>query len=105
VLDANPSYLPALMAVADQKWQSGDRKGALTLYRRVVEQVGPSTDYGQRAAARIAEGSGSESSSSKAAPPAPTSPSASTATSAPTAAAPGTTPYIDTSDLPGVNAP
>jgi predicted Zn finger-like uncharacterized protein len=59
VLEANPSYLPALMASADAKWEAGDRKGAITLYRRIVEQAGTSTDYGQRAQARIAQGEGS----------------------------------------------
>jgi predicted Zn-dependent protease len=58
VLDANPSYLPALMASADAKWDAGDRKGAIALYRRIVEQAGTSTDYGQRAQARIAQGEG-----------------------------------------------
>jgi predicted Zn finger-like uncharacterized protein len=90
VLDANPSYLPALMATADQKWQAGDRKGAITLYRRVLEQAGPSTDYGQRAQARITQGDGSDSK------PAPEA--------APTQAPPAK-PEIDTSDLPGVTPP
>jgi tetratricopeptide (TPR) repeat protein len=63
VLDANPSYLPALMASADAKWESGDRKGAILLYRRIVEQAGTSTDYGQRAQARIAQGEGSSAGS------------------------------------------
>jgi predicted Zn-dependent protease len=58
VLDANPSYLPALMASADAKWEAGDRKGAIALYRRIVEQAGTSSDYGQRAQARIAQGEG-----------------------------------------------
>jgi tetratricopeptide (TPR) repeat protein len=55
VLEQNPSYLPALMASADQRYQSGDRKGAVTLYRRILEQAGAGSEYGQRAAARIAE--------------------------------------------------
>jgi predicted Zn finger-like uncharacterized protein len=58
VLEANPSYLPALMASADSKWEAGDRRGAIALYRRIVEQAGASTDYGQRAQARIAQGEG-----------------------------------------------
>jgi predicted Zn finger-like uncharacterized protein len=95
VLEANPSYLPALMATADQKWQAGDRKGAIALYRRVLEQAGPSTDYGQRAQARIAQGEGGDQSSSK-----PSSPPTSTP-----AEPPPSKPEIDTSDLPGVTPP
>jgi len=94
VLDANPSYLPALMATADNKWQAGDRKGAITLYRRILEQAGASSDYGQRAAARIAQGEGTDS-----AKPAPTGQSpAPTPTPKPDST-------IDTSDLPGVTPP
>jgi predicted Zn finger-like uncharacterized protein len=55
VLEQNPSYLPALMASADQKFQSGDKKGAVALYRRILEQAGAGTEYGERAAARIAQ--------------------------------------------------
>jgi tetratricopeptide (TPR) repeat protein len=62
VLEANPSYLPALMASADSKWEAGDRRGAIVLYKRIVEQAGTSTDYGQRAQARIAQGDGSSGS-------------------------------------------
>jgi predicted Zn finger-like uncharacterized protein len=64
VLEANPSYLPALMASADAKWDSGDRRGAISLYRRIVEQAGASSDYGQRAQARIAQGEGEPSTAS-----------------------------------------
>jgi hypothetical protein len=81
------------MATADQKWQAGDRKGAITLYRRILEQAGASTDYGQRAQSRIAQGDGGDSGASKAAP-APDS-----------APVPPPKPEIDTSDLPGVTAP
>ncbi len=66
VLEANPSYLPALMASADAKWEAGERKGAITLYRRIVEQAGPSSEYGQRAQARIAQGESEGTSSSPA---------------------------------------
>jgi predicted Zn finger-like uncharacterized protein len=69
VLEANPSYLPALMASADTKWEAGDRKGAITLYRRIVEQAGTSTDYGQRAQARIAQGEGASASADAGSPP------------------------------------
>jgi tetratricopeptide (TPR) repeat protein len=90
-LAKNPSYLPALMARADQKWSNGDRNGAVTLYRQVLEQAGPSSDYGQRAAARLAQGSApAPSAGTKQAPagsaPRPTSPA----------------PEIDTTDLSGL---
>jgi tetratricopeptide (TPR) repeat protein len=95
VLEANPSYLPALMATADQKWQAGDRKGAIVLYRRILEQAGPSTDYGQRAQARIAQGDGGDSGGAKSAPAPASTP----------AQPPPPNPEIDTSDLPGVTPP
>lgn len=96
VLKDNPSYLPALMARADQKWDSGDKQGAATLYRRVLEQAGPSSSYGQRAAARIAQASES---------PAPSPPPATTSAppSEPPEEAPAPKeeqPHIDTTDLP-----
>jgi len=56
VLADNPNYWPAILASADQKWDAGDRAGALGLYRRLVEQAGPNSEYGARAAARIAQG-------------------------------------------------
>lgn len=95
VLEANPSYLPALMATADQKWQAGDRKGAITLYRRILEQAGASSDYGQRAAARIAQGEGTDAAK-------PSAPSTTATSPAPTPKPEST---IDTSDLPGVTPP
>jgi tetratricopeptide (TPR) repeat protein len=101
VLDSNPSYLPSLMAVADMKWSSGDHQGAVSYYRRVLEQAGPSSEYGQRAQARINETAGA----SKATPPSETSAPAPSPTPAPpdTAESPEhTRPDIDTSDLPGV---
>ena len=58
VLADNPSYLPAILASADQKWDSGDKSGALVLYRRLLEQAGPNSEYGSRASARIAQGAG-----------------------------------------------
>lgn len=63
VLADNPSYLPAILASADQKWESGDKSGALVLYRRLLEQAGPNSEYGARASARIAQGTGSAESS------------------------------------------
>lgn len=97
VLAQNPSYLPAMIASADQKWASGNRAGALVLYRRIVDQVGTSSDYGARAQARITE-AGS-------APAAQTPPAAAekSAEAAPPAAPepPKDVPHIDTTDLPG----
>ncbi|HYQ31480.1 MAG TPA: tetratricopeptide repeat protein, partial [Polyangiaceae bacterium] len=57
VLAENPNYWPAILASADQKWDAGDRAGALTLYRRLLEQAGPNSEYGARAATRIAQSS------------------------------------------------
>ncbi len=96
VLAENPSYLPALLASADQKWEAGDKPGALVLYRRLLEQAGANSEYGSRAAARIAQGSGSSGSAGGGGAaagdePAPTKPDS------PSAAPPG----IDTTDLPG----
>jgi predicted Zn finger-like uncharacterized protein len=103
-LRQSPTYLPALIASADIKWASGDRTAAVTLYKRVVNQAGADSAYGQRAAQRIAEAAGSGASS----PPAATGivpekvelkedPEPS-----PTPHKPSETPSnIDTSDLPG----
>lgn len=55
VLAINPSYAPALLALADQKWNAGDRAGALPLYRRVLDGAGPNTALGRRASARLGE--------------------------------------------------
>jgi predicted Zn finger-like uncharacterized protein len=105
VLEKNPSYLPALMATADQKWASGDRKGAISVYKRIVEQAGPSTDFGQRAQARISEGEASGS-SSPSAPAAPQPTTTATGTAMPDSSAPPRQrPDIDVSDLPGVTPP
>jgi predicted Zn finger-like uncharacterized protein len=93
VLKDNPSYLPALMARADQKWDSGDKPGAITLYRRILEQAGPGSSYGQRAASRIAAGA-----ETSGAAPGPTP-------SEPPGEPPGQDeqPHIDTTDLPEQN--
>jgi predicted Zn finger-like uncharacterized protein len=91
VLAQNPSYLPAMIASADQRWASGNRSGALLLYRRIVDQVGTSSDYGARAQARINEAG----SAPAAAPAQPVEP-------APTPEPPkDLPPHIDTTDLPG----
>ncbi len=89
VLGNNPNYLPALMARGDQEWDSGNRSAAISFYKRVVDQSGSGSSYGQRAAARIAEQNGADKPAEKAAPPAATREKASD------------TPEIDTSDLPG----
>ena len=92
VLSSNGQYLPALSALAEVKWKSGDREGAATLYRRIVDQVGESPGYGQHAAQRLRElnAGSSTKSSSESEKSAPTEPP-------PPAAAPN----IDTTDLPG----
>ncbi|RYZ07092.1 MAG: tetratricopeptide repeat protein [Myxococcales bacterium] len=93
VLAQNPSYLPAMIASADQKWAAGNRAGALLLYRRIVDQVGTSSDYGARAQARLTEAASAPA--AEADKPA----------EAPPAAAPEPAkdaPHIDTTDLPGV---
>lgn len=85
VLAQNPSYLPAILASADGKWEAGDRAGALFLYRRLLDQAGPSSEYGARAAARIAQANAAPATSASAEREAPTAPS----------------PGVDTTDLPG----
>ena len=96
VLEKNPSYLPALVARADQKWDAGDREGALTLYRRILSQAGPTTSYGRHAQARIAQSSAGGKST-----PAPTPPTPKTSHPAPTPAPSPEPSDIDTTDLPG----
>jgi predicted Zn-dependent protease len=98
VLAQNPSYLPAMIASADQKWASGNRAGALLLYRRIVEQAGSGSDYGARAQARINEASSSPPS---AAEPTAASPAAAPLPSAAPPEPPKDVPHIDTTDLPG----
>jgi predicted Zn finger-like uncharacterized protein len=97
VLEGNPSYLPALMARADQQWDSGNKKAAIVLYRRVVDQAGSGSEYGQRAAARIAQGQAQDSERAPASEAAPSKPAAPAAPTPPSTPDPG----IDTSDLPG----
>jgi predicted Zn finger-like uncharacterized protein len=95
VLAENPNYWPAILASADQKWDAGDRTSALALYRRLVEQAGPNSEYGARAAARLAQGD----TASTSAPIAPIETGAAIkpdAPAAPSAAPPG----VDTTDLP-----
>jgi hypothetical protein len=92
VLAENPNYWPAMLASADQKWDAGDKPGALLLYRRLVEQAGADSEYGARAAARIAQ--------SEAAPPRTVAPLETGAPIKPAAPA-APEPNIDRSDLPG----
>jgi len=95
VLADNPSYLPALMAKADQQWASGNRSAALALYHKVVDQTGGSTEYGRRAAQRIAEaGANKEEKPEADAPAAPAEAQAPKPSDIP--------PEIDTTDLPGL---
>ena len=91
VLANNPSYLPAILASADQKWEAGDKQGALVLYHRLLEQAGPSSEYGARASARIAAGAGGSGGSPAAVETVPVKPDAPAAPPA----------GIDTTDLPG----
>jgi predicted Zn finger-like uncharacterized protein len=91
VLQENPNYWPAILASADQKWEAGDRPAALALYRRLLDQAGPNSEYGARAAARLAQG-GTPAAGGSAAPV------ETGATIKPVAPVPA--PTIDTSDLP-----
>ncbi len=115
VLEKNPTYLPALTAQADAKWDAGDRAGAIAIYRRIVEQAGTDTPYGQRAAARIAQGAGGGAAPPAPAPapapqpppaPAPAQPAPPQPEPAPpsgTPTPPPDQPHIDTTDLPEFN--
>ncbi|MEO7036274.1 MAG: zinc-ribbon domain-containing protein [Polyangiaceae bacterium] len=105
VLAGNPSYLPAILASADQKWDAGDKQGAIVLYRRLIDQAGASSEYAAHAASRIAQGDRTSGTTAVVAPidgggaaaeapapapaPAPTQPPATPTTD------------IDTTDLPG----
>ncbi|HEY3668550.1 MAG TPA: hypothetical protein VGL19_21270, partial [Polyangiaceae bacterium] len=84
---------PAILASADQKWDSGDRKGAVVLYRRLLDQAGPTSEFGAHAAVRIAQSEGSSGAATVAAP----------VDIAPARPDPPSTPPpdIDTTDLPG----
>lgn len=97
VLEQNPSYLPALMATADAKWSAGDREEAVALYRRVLDQAGAGTEYGQRAAARIAEATQAKEATTAAPQPPPPSPEPSATASPPD---PAPVPSTDTPDFP-----
>lgn len=50
-----PADVKAKVDQADQLWRSGDRDGAVVLYRQVVAQIGTSHFLGQRSAARVAQ--------------------------------------------------
>src|SRR6185369_16295717 len=68
VLANNPHYLPTLAALADIKWEAGDRAGAAKLYREIIDTTsdGP---LAQRAKERVAQVEASPA--PKAAKPAP----------------------------------
>ncbi len=95
--------MPALIATADAKWNSGDHKGAVVLYKRVLDQAGAGTEYGQRAAARIAEAAkeGGEAPAEKKEEPAPEKAAPAPEQPAPLSE-PAPAPSIDTTDLPGI---
>jgi predicted Zn finger-like uncharacterized protein len=100
VLADNPSYLPALIARADQQWDGGNKKAAVALYRRVVDQAGAGSEYGARAAARIAQAQSQDTEHAQtpeASQPSKPAPPASEAPAPPPTPEPG----IDTTDLPG----
>ena len=101
VLAENPNYWPAILASADQKWDAGDRSGALVLYRRLVEQAGQNSEYGARAAQRIAQSDPARPGAAQ--PSATAAPVETGATIKPEApkTEPALPPGIDTSDLPG----
>ena len=96
VLATNGQYLPALSALADVKLKTGDRAGASALYRRIVDQVGESSGYGQSAAQHLRD------LSEAAAPKAPAAPEAQKSTPAESSPSPASKP--ETTDSPG-NAP
>jgi tetratricopeptide (TPR) repeat protein len=103
VLDKNPGYLPALIAQADRKWDSGDRAEAVKLYRRILEQAGAGSSYGQRAAARLAEAERAGDKRAPAASPGEKEPPASEKTVPAPEPPLEETPHIDTTDLPEFN--
>lgn len=84
-LRQNPNYTPAVLACADLKWATGDREGAVELYRR----LGASAP--ERVARRLAEYEKAKASSS--APPS-TAATTGMAPTAPTAASPNASPDV-----------
>jgi predicted Zn-dependent protease len=99
VLEHNPSYLPALVASADQKWAGGDRRGAVELYRRIVSQAGSDSSYTAKALKRIAEFE--QPAHGGASTPKPEEPARPPAEEPPAPAPPSDeAPHIDTTDLP-----
>jgi hypothetical protein len=94
VLATNPHYLPSLAALADLKWDGGDRAGAVKLYRDILDTTSEGA-LANRARDRIAQ---AESGSPSKAPTRPSRPSEPAPAPSPPPAEP---PEIDTSDLPG----
>jgi tetratricopeptide (TPR) repeat protein len=99
-LRQSPTYMPALIASADIKWASGDKTGAVILYKRVTNQAGPDSAYGQRAAQRIAEAQGGGQSPKPTPEKVELKEDQESPTPAPKPPA-ETPPSIDTTDLPG----
>ncbi|MGZ8490102.1 MAG: hypothetical protein ACXWW4_16350, partial [Candidatus Binatia bacterium] len=61
-------YLPALTALADLKWASGDRQGAAKLYRQLLDSA-PEGPLTQRARDHIAQVEAAAGKTSKPAAP------------------------------------
>jgi tetratricopeptide (TPR) repeat protein len=47
------TYLPAIAALADIKWENGERQTASTLYRQIIERGGEASPYTRRAKERL----------------------------------------------------
>ncbi|MSP26375.1 MAG: hypothetical protein EXR75_14720 [Myxococcales bacterium] len=54
LLKENPDYVPGLIELADSRWASGDRPGAVALYQRVRESA-PGTSWAEHSGRRIRE--------------------------------------------------
>src|SRR5262249_3259813 len=97
VLAQNPHYLPVLTALADLKWESGDRTGAAKLYRQLLDSA-PEGPLTQRARDHIAQVEAATK--NQAAKPDPEVKSPASPPSPASSPAPPPS-EIDTSDLPG----
>jgi Tfp pilus assembly protein PilF len=56
-LGVNPSYLPALIGLADVQWDGGDKAGAQKAYRDIVDRF-PEPAYPARVKQRADSGGG-----------------------------------------------
>jgi tetratricopeptide (TPR) repeat protein len=95
-LSINPNYVPALVGQADALWQEGDKNGAMTKYKDLVDRFPESAGYPSYVKTRAAGSSSGAASTS----------GGSSDTSSPKPAAPGkpaelTLPGNVPSDLPG----